>query len=269
MGDGMFANYVTSKEITFKHAKGMRDVYGKEFHIFNEMFLLLSDSAKFTSDKIIDNIHVNSLVIIPSGQFHQFDHIGKESEYHRFVIQFYEIPELKNTIDEIFDNVKVIYNLSPETLTLFARLGTLYEQKISEDDKQQLLRSIFTELLIDLKYNYKSRIITKHNTNVLIQKIIEYINQNYLDEISVPSISKALNFSESYIAHKFKKVMKISIYKYILQKKLLHAHHLLSCGTSATDTASLCGFKDYCAFYKVYKKYFGISPSKTEKQKNT
>ena len=60
--------------------------------------------------------------------------------------------------------------------------------------------------------------------------------------------------------------MHISIYKYILQKKLIRAHKLISEGTNAVDAALLCGFNEYSGFYKVYKKHFGFSPSKTRKR---
>ena len=39
-GDFMFAEYLRTDEIVFKHALGCRDVFDKEFHVFNELFLL-------------------------------------------------------------------------------------------------------------------------------------------------------------------------------------------------------------------------------------
>ena len=98
------------------------------------------------------------------------------------------------------------------------------------------------------------------------KKTIEYINKNYLQEITIQSIAQRFNFSETYISHKFKEIMHISIYQYILQKKLIFAHQLISSGTAAMDAAVLCGFKEYSGFYKIYKKYFGFPPSKTNKK---
>ena len=262
-GDFMFEKYLTTNEILFKHALGCRDVFGKEFHIFNELFLLIGDSAKFTSDRLIEEIHSNSLVIIPKHHFHQFDHIGEEKNYHRYVLQFNLIDGLDKIIAEIFDCVKLIQNVSPQTITLFRRLDVLIEENKSDEDKEILLKAIFTEILMDLKYNYSDTAITEHITDATTQKIIDYINANYLQNITIKSISESLNFSETYISHKFKEIMHISIYKYILQKKLVHAHRLISTGTPATDAASLCGFNEYSGFYKIYKKHFGCSPSKT------
>lgn len=259
----MFAKYLSTNEIIFKHALWCRDVLGKEFHTFNELFFLVGNTAQFTSDRLIEEIHPNSLVIIPKHQFHQFDHWGEEADYHRYVIQFDRVEGLDDTISDIFDCVKLIHNLSPRTVTLFQRLDALMHENKSTGDKQKLLKAIFTEVLMELKYHDSDTAITEHITDRTVQKIIDYIHANFLQSITVRSISQSLNFSETYISHKFKKIMHISIYKYILQKKLLHAHTLIRQGIPSIEAACLCGFNEYSGFYKMYRKYFGCSPSKT------
>ena len=263
----MFAKYLETDQIVFKHALGCRDVYGKEFHIFNELFLLLSDDAKFTSDRLIQDLFANSLVIIPKHQYHQFDNVGDEKNYHRYVLQFDLVSGLEETINEVFDRVKVIRNINPQTVLLFKKLDSLAEDAKSQKDKETLLTAIVTEILMDLKYNYTDTTTIDLISDKTIVEIIDYINENFLSNITVATIARQLNFSESYISHKFKKIMHISIYKYILQKKLIHAHKLINEGVSATDAAFTCGFKEYSGFYKIYKDYFGFSPSKTNIKK--
>ncbi len=265
IGDFMFADFFKTDEILFKHALGCRDILGKEFHTFNELFFLIGDTAKFTSDRLIEEIHTNSIVIIPKQEFHQFDHIGEEKNYHRYVLQFGSIEGLNEIIAEVFNEVKLIHNINPQTIMLFEKLRTLISSNLSHQDKEKLLKAIFTEILIDLKYNYSDVAITEHMTDHTVKSIFEYINANFLGNITIRSIAKSLNFSETYISHKFKEVMHISIYKYILHKKLLYAHQLICSGTPVTDAAEICGFNEYSGFYKIYKKYFGFSPSKTNK----
>lgn len=266
VGDDMFSRYLKTKQITFKHAKGCRDIFGKEFHAFNEIFLLIGDTAEFTSDNLIDKISANSLVIIPKHQFHQFDHIGKEENYHRFVLQFDNIPSLNENLVAVLDRVKLIHNISAKTLLLFKNMELLLDEKIEQCDKEALLEAYFTELIIDLKYNYTNAAITERAKDLTVLKIVEYINENFLNDISIATITKHFNFSETYISHKFKNVMHISIYKYILQKKLLYAHELICSGTPATVACDICGFNEYSGFYKIYKKHFGFSPAKTNKK---
>ena len=55
--------------------------------------------------------------------------------------------------------------------------------------------------------------------------------------------------------------MGISLMKYIRQKRLLMARHLLEKGERPLSIYSKCGFSDYTTFYKAYVKYFGKAPS--------
>lgn len=262
----MFAAYFRTDEIVFKHAKGCRDVFGKEFHIFHELFFLVGNTAKFASDHLVEEIHTNTLVIIPKHQFHQFDHIGQEADYHRYVLQFDKVNGLDAIISQVFDCVKLISNVQPQTLMLFEKLARLTGDHKSGADKEILLKAIFAELLIDLKYNYSNAAITSHITDPTVPGIIDYIGKNFLGNISIGSIAKSLNYSETYISHKFRKIMGIPIHQYILQKKLIHAHRLICSGIPATEAATICAFKEYSGFYKMYKKYFGFSPSKTPRK---
>ena len=47
-----FAKFLKTNEITFKYAKGMRDIQGSEFHLFNEMFFFMGNEAEFFSETI-------------------------------------------------------------------------------------------------------------------------------------------------------------------------------------------------------------------------
>ena len=131
--------------------------------------------------------------------------------------------------------------------------------------QQILLDAFFAELLIDLKYRYVETAITKSKTDQTVSKILEFIHSHYLTDLTIKTIAEQLNFSETYVSHKFKQVMHISVYKYILQKKLMHAHSLISSGMLPTHAATACGFDNYSGFYKMYVKYIGFPPSKTNK----
>ena len=261
----MFAKTLRSKQVFFKYAKGCRDVFGKEFHAFHEIFLLIGDMATFASDNLIDTICAMSLVIIPKHQFHQFDHIGEEENYHRYVLQFDGVEGLEEVIASVCNRVKLIRNTDPATVLIFKKMEQLFSDHKTQYDKQILLDALFTELLIDLKYRYAETAITKSEPDPTISKILEFIHTNYTSDLTIRTIAEHLNFSETYVSHKFKQVMHISVYKYILQKRLMHAYSLISSGELPTYAAEVCGFDNYSGFYKMYKNYLGFPPSKTKK----
>lgn len=257
----VFSKYIKTDEIFFKHAKGERDVKGKEFHIFNEIVFLIEKEAEFASDTINQQIGSGTLVIIPKEHYHQFELVGKEEDYHRYILQFENVAGLETLIKECLDTVKVFTNVSKSILTLFDSLANSITS-VNEEEQKILLKAILPLMLMELKYNTDATGITVSQDDPVIQKVLNYINQHYLDNICVDSISVELNYSKTYISHRFKKIMHTSVYNYILQKKLIHAYNLIRNGTSASDTALICGFKEYSGFYKVFKKHFGFPPSK-------
>lgn len=258
-----FAEYIKTDEIVFKYAKGNRDVKGKEFHIFNEMLFLIDDEVEFASNSINQKIHGGTLVIIPKEHYHQFEPIGDEKDYHRYVLQFDKICGLDELITETLNTVKILPNVSKRITTLFDSLATA-QNLMSEQDRVTLLKSVLPLILLEIKYSADSEEITVSQNDPVVQKIIAYINEHFLENICVKTIADELNYSETYISHRFKKIMHTSVYNYILQKKLIHAYNLIRNGTSAIDTALICGFKEYSGFYKVFKKHFGFPPSKTK-----
>ena len=90
------------------------------------------------------------------------------------------------------------------------------------------------------------------------KKLLAYPN-NY----SVSEVAQKLFISSSSLLNKFKEYEKISPCQFRLQKKVDEAKQLLvSTDMSINEIAYKIGFYDTAYFYKVFKKYVGITPKK-------
>lgn len=54
--------------------------------------------------------------------------------------------------------------------------------------------------------------------------------------------------------------MGTSVYRYIIQKRLIMAKQKMLAGMSPTDVYCNCGFGDYANFYRAFRSEYGISP---------
>ena len=81
------------------------------------------------------------------------------------------------------------------------------------------------------------------------------------DNGDIDVLSKKMNYSQSGITHLFKKELGVSIHKYILMRRLIHARNLIKNNSKISNVHTLCGYNDYSSFYKAYTKYFGYPPS--------
>lgn len=105
--------------------------------------------------------------------------------------------------------------------------------------------------------------------NSHINKIINYIKQNYEEKITVDDIAKHIHMNTSYISTSFKEKMGISISEYILNYRLSVAKNLLlsSPESSISEIAHFTGFYDSAHFSKAFKQSFGITAKEFRQEK--
>jgi len=255
-----FSKFVYGDTCTYKHAKGTGAYPSREFHNYHEILLFVGGQTTFLSEEKRILLSPYQTVIIPKETYHQFLN-EKDEEYHRCVFSFYDIPEYDDLIEKCMRYPRVI-EASEEQKMLFRKMNETVDADCSEKEKQILMHALLAIVLSEVSHD--NRTIEEGSTpSDLTKKSIDLINTELCGKISIPEMSKRLNVSVSTLTQTFKKDMNISVYQYILRKKLILARQKIQDGESATNAAMLCGFNDYSSFYKQYKKMFGASPSET------
>jgi two-component system response regulator YesN len=105
-----------------------------------------------------------------------------------------------------------------------------------------------------------------HISNNQAQKVIEFIDEHYTEDILFSELAKKFNLSIGYLSMLIKKETGKTYSEYITEKRLAFAKMLLSDSTiSIHEIVQQIGYKDYFHFNKLFKKYYGITPSKYRK----
>ena len=99
----------------------------------------------------------------------------------------------------------------------------------------------------------------------IIKKIIQYVEKNYQNKITLESISSELGYHKNYFSTLFKKTMDISFTKYLNNVRISHACNILQYNSMA-ETCEKCGFSDESYFIKIFKETLGITPLQYVKQ---
>lgn len=100
-------------------------------------------------------------------------------------------------------------------------------------------------------------------TKQIYLKALNYINENYMTQLSCDGVAHSLNYSTSYLQYIFKREGNTTIKAHINNVRLSKAKHLLSHSQiSITDVALACGFLDSNYFSTAFKSKYGISPKK-------
>ncbi len=132
-----------------------------------------------------------------------------------------------------------------------------------------LRSSLFLQLIVTLNRYYlredrsSNRSDIKHDER--ITEILEYLNKNLTEDLSIENIASKFYMSRYNLMHKFKAQTGFTVHSYIQQKRLLQANLLIRKGMQISDACKECGFGDYTSFVKAYKKSFGASPREYHK----
>jgi AraC-like DNA-binding protein len=101
---------------------------------------------------------------------------------------------------------------------------------------------------------------------VIVNTLIKYLNENYMRQISLETISKSIYLSPAYISKVFREEIGESPINYLIKIRLSKAKELLmEGGHSIKSVARAVGYEDAYYFSKLFKKYNNVSPSKVRK----
>lgn len=99
------------------------------------------------------------------------------------------------------------------------------------------------------------------------QRIIEYVNENYVYIKKISDITDIFKVSENYVFQIFRKNYAMTPKQYINKLRINNACHRLKYGKKSIKSVAYdCGFDSYEHFIKVFKKAVGATP--TEYRKN-
>ncbi|MBQ8880971.1 MAG: helix-turn-helix transcriptional regulator [Oscillospiraceae bacterium] len=249
------ARYVTGTHFTFKHAKGVSDKSGREFHTHHEIIWFMDGQARFISDQFHTPLTPNTLILIPRERYHQLLITGPQEAYHRCVFHFLHIPGLEGLIAKSLTDVQLL-QVNPRLRDLFRQAVTVAADP--GEDGAAVMQSILTLILYEIVQTHMTP--AQEAGDSITNRCIDYVNQHITAPLSLSTLAEVLNVSASYLSHAFKKEMNISLHQYILKKRLVMAHRKIMDGTPAVQAAAECGFQDYSGFYKQFRKMYGQPP---------
>lgn len=100
----------------------------------------------------------------------------------------------------------------------------------------------------------------------LPEQILLYLNEHFSEKISVSSVAEVFNINQSHLLHLFKEHTGMSLWNYVILRRLHLFNELLRQEHSMEEACYRVGFQNYSNFFRLYKKYMGITPMQFKKQ---
>lgn len=179
----------------------------------------------------------------------------------------YEIND--KVIEQVSERICNDYSLTPQFFKKYKYyLGNNNFNEILKKIRDELLyKEKNSEFLVDLYVQELVYYLIQNETikQLLLDnsnpanKAIQYMNSNYMKQISIKEIAYNLSMSESSLCQYFKKMTGVTPNQYYTKIKLEKAKEMLK-NTSVTETAFNLGYLNISYFITLFKKMYGLTP---------
>ena len=99
------------------------------------------------------------------------------------------------------------------------------------------------------------------DNRAMIQKSLDYIEENLQTEITAAELAEMAHISLFHYYRLFRQATGMPVMQYILRRRLLHGVYAMKQGSAKIDAALTYGFDTYAGFYKAFCREFGSTPS--------
>lgn len=250
----------------------MTNETGRYFHCHAEyeIFYFIQGDIECRIEGHSYNLTPESLMLIPPNNMHGIV-IRSSQLYRRITIHF-----LPNILSESEQNL--FLHMFQLPCRYFPDLSSIRLNRFAEDLKEcekmesDLRKIAFRHRLISLLAEiYQLSKETENLTslrNERVNAILQYINNNLMDDISLEHLSQKFNISKNYLNLLFSRETGMTVHRYFQFKRLNLARQEIRKGHSIEEAAFTAGFNDYSNFYRAYKQFFGTKPSASHHNEN-
>ena len=248
--------------------------YPVHWHTAAEIIMPIENTYSVTMNKTLYRLREGDILIIPPGELHEL-FAPPTGERIILLFDFTLVSNLKG-----FSNVLPIL-MQPRLITA-ENYPDIYEQEknlLTNITKEYQSRNTLWEaiaysmiiqmfvligrnhidsggLFPDVRTNKQKEYIEKFN------KIFEYIDNNYTEDISLETVADIAGFSKFHFSRLFKQFTDTSFYDYLNLRRIKAAENLLlDPSLPITEIALQSGFSSISTFNRVFKAFKKCTPS--------
>ena len=107
----------------------------------------------------------------------------------------------------------------------------------------------------------ESDILTKVVIKLLTEEILDYIEENLKENLTLVDLSRQYHYSPRQLYYYLHEITGMPIMTYIRQRKLVNAAREIALGRKMYDVAVDYGFETQAGFYKAFLQCIGCTPS--------
>ena len=252
------------------------------YHEFHKIVVFLSGRGNYLVGARSYALKPNDIVLVERGAIHKAE-IAPTEPYERIILYidpgFLEAQSSpESRLDYCFSAAteKKSYVIRPnaERREVLTRLLNDLETAGREEayGRDLLSRSLLIRLLVELgrgMHSEQFHSAPEENSGEKTAEILEYLQAHLTEDLSIDRLAEEFYLSKYHMMRMFRSRTGFTIHGYVTDKRLHLARELISGGETALEACYACGYRDYSAFSRAYKKQFHESPSRARKGEMT
>lgn len=175
---------------------------------------------------------------------------------------YFGTDKMKISKDIPFTDDKVMkLSLTPAIESLFQSLTPYFDSQIQPEDEVMHLK-LLEGIHALLNYSKVFYPILFDFSNPWKADILDFMNDNYMKDLSLQEMARYTARSLSTFKRDFKKISHLTPYQWVIRKRLETAYTKLKIeGKKIKEVYAEVGFKNPSHFATVFKRQYGVSPS--------
>ena len=247
---------------------------GSHSHDYYELYFFEEGAVTMEIGGKAYPLRPGDVIIIPPGIDHRAILSDPEKPYRRFVFwqskAFLESLEARSPdygylLRRAEDRGRYVYHFDLPTFNAVrARLFNLLDETHSDRfARETSIVLCIADLLLFLArevYEQEQRRNKKEQLN-RYAAITHYVDGHLDEPLSLDALAREFFLSKFYLIHLFRENAGLTVHQYILKKRLAACCEAMQGGASVGEAYKQWGFGDYSAFYRAFRKEYGMSPS--------
>lgn len=248
-------------------------------------YLIRGSCRHFINEKVSDAVK-GDLLIIPPYVPHMIE-CSEDEDFEMVEIEFTTELIIQNvqdfeSIQSVFDfaylepllmredEVHTKYHLpekhrkkAEETMLLL-----LCEYTDRENSYMLMIKGLLLQLLVVIQRSITQGQVGEMEKETLkdhigaMEKALCYVDEHYMENITIQNVAQVAAFSKSYFGYLFKMVTHQTFVEYLVGKRVDLAVRMLNeTSKRVIDICYDCGFRNISHFNRTFKTYVGVSPT--------
>ncbi|WP_185213145.1 AraC family transcriptional regulator [Sphingobacterium mizutaii] len=247
--------------------------YPWHYHAELELAFIVSGKGIRYVGNFMENFYGEELVLLGSNLPHNWTNQTEEEEPVTAIVVFLkeeflektwmqsiEFEAIKKLLAEMNKGIKVNKESTLRLKPMFLEL-----LKANEFEKLIILLQILQDLATNADYQFLCEQEFTCDINEIekrrINIVYDYIQKNYLKQITLADISSKINMSEEYFSRFFSKTMKKPFFEFLNEYKINQACKLLiETDKQVSEVCYASGYESITYFYRQFKKFKNCQP---------